>query len=163
MPVDTPVVAEALAKLTRRPVEMIDATTFRAALTHCRFLEVHAEPGGTASAWAIARIEIAGRLVESHVFIGDLFSALDTTKMFRRATDLLAEVVANGSRAATLIGSGTTAKQTPVWVYAFTAVVDPKLAAQRFSEYVARSGIVMADAETATTKKPAAKSKARAA
>jgi hypothetical protein len=151
---------QALVALTRRPVEG-EGNTLVAYLTTQRRLELTREADGVVSAWAVAPIVIAGRLVEMAALVGNVYEPSKVATAVRRAKALIAEVVERGSRAAPALGEGTTANGMRVYLYAAPGI-DSKLAADRLAQYVDRNGIELVGGEKPVAKK-AGKSKASAA
>jgi hypothetical protein len=107
---------------------------------------------------------IAGRQVEVSVFLGDLHAPTEVERAMWRAKATIAEVISNGSRAATFLGESMTRNGRRAFIYA-TRGLDLTFAAQRFEEYVARKGIAVEDSkvEVKPTTKKSAKVKVAAA
>src|SRR5262249_26649328 len=136
---------EALLSLTRRPVA-IDADTAIGHFTQFRHLELSKTNDNSVSAWTAGGILIAGRQVEVTVFLGDLQAPTEVERAMRRAKATIAEVISNGSSAATFLGEGTTRAGHRAFAYAAPGL-DLKFATTRFAEYVARKGIAVEDAK----------------
>lgn len=109
---------EAMLLMLRRGLE-VSSTSVRAYFTFARFLEIAAPSDGSPGfdAWTCGEMRIAGKLVEFAVYIGRVHGASDFTRALRKARNLIAEVIENGSRAATLIGDGFDAAGHRTLVY----------------------------------------------
>jgi hypothetical protein len=146
---------EGLHGLTRGRVK-VNATSVRGYVTNYRWLELSTEDGGAVSAWVIAPVEFAGRVVEITVYVGSMSTPTAIVRLLQQAKALIAEAVSGGSRAATLLGEGTTERGHRTLMYAAPGV-DPAIAAARFASFVKRNAIELAGETEKAPTKPAAK------
>ena len=139
--------------LARRPAP-IDGNTLSSDFTHSRTLILVQELGAV-SAWTIAKMTIAGKIVSTAVLLGLLNDETRLPRVLLRAKALVSEVVSNGSRAATFLGECHDRSGQRVLVYA-ASELDPAFAAVRFASFVERHGLI-----DDTADKPVAKAAAK--
>jgi hypothetical protein len=151
-----------LINLTRRPVEVSD-NAVRGWFTTQRYLEL-GEVAGIVSAVAVAKIAVAGRLVEIALYVGDVHTVMDVGRLVRRAAAAVSEVVQSGShaRGVTVLGEGVRSDGTRLFAYG-GAGINPAQAANRFASFAERNGIELAGAVEEKPAKKTSKSKAAAA
>jgi hypothetical protein len=155
-PVPEPYI-EGLHGLTRGRVK-VNATSIRGYVTNYRWLELSLEEGGAVSAWVIAPVEFAGRVVEITVYVGSMSTPTALVRLMQQAKALIAEVISGGSHVATLLGEGLTEQRQRVLLYSAPGV-DPTIAAVRFTSFVKRNAIELAS-EPEAPRKRGAKAKA---
>jgi hypothetical protein len=149
---------EGLHGLTRGRVK-VNATSIRGYVTNYRWLELSLEEGGAVSAWVIAPVEFAGRVVEITVYVGSMSTPTALVRLLQQAKALIAEVISGGSHVATLLGEGLTEQRQRVLLYSAPGV-DPAIAAARSQAFVKRSAIELVGEPDAPARKRGAKAKA---
>ena len=130
----------ALTNLTRRPTIMTPSGALRAAITSSRYVELHDADAAGSALWAVGSLEISGKLVETHLFVGDVFEPASIMKKTRLAAASLAETISGGSRAATLLAEGVASTGRRAFVYS-KIDLDPDHVSRRLADYIARNGI----------------------
>jgi hypothetical protein len=142
-----------LLTFTRRGVEA-DAKTVRAWITRHRHLDLTVEADGLISVWVVGVMEVAGRVVNSAVFVGNIYDPTNIVRVVNKARNIVSEVIMSGSRAAPFIGEGVSPDGARVLIYR-SETVDADTAMQRAAAFIVRNGVQVKDADTAKTTKRA--------
>jgi hypothetical protein len=130
---------EGLHGLTRGRVK-VNASSVRGYVTNYRWLELSMEDDGAVSAWVVAPVEFAGRVVEITVYVGSMSTPTALVRLLQQAKALIAEVISGGSHIATLLGEGITEQRQRVLLYSAPGA-DPTIAAARYAAFVKRNAI----------------------
>jgi hypothetical protein len=134
----------------------LDAQVLRGFFTSQRWLELAAETDGARSAWAVAPMSVAGRMVETIVLIGDMRSPQEVVRVMAKARAGVAGVIIGGSKSATLLGEGVTPDGRRTFIYSLPGI-DRKHADDRLAAFVKRNDITLSGEPERPARKRAVK------